>query len=49
MNVKDNEGKTPLIYVAWKGHKEINKLLIAQSADISAKDELDGHLCIARY
>ena len=42
VNWKDQNGKTPLHYAAWKGHKEIAELLIANGADVNAKDDKGG-------
>ena len=42
MNAKDQNGKTPLHYAAWKGHKEIAELLIAKGADVNAKTKSTG-------
>ncbi|OAA71494.1 Pfs, NACHT and Ankyrin domain protein [Cordyceps fumosorosea ARSEF 2679] len=38
VNAKDNEGRTPLSYVAEKGHEAITKLLLDKGADAEAKD-----------
>jgi ankyrin repeat protein len=37
VDVKDEEGATPLHYAASKGHKEIAKLLIAEGAGVNMK------------
>ena len=42
VNWKDQNGKTLLHYAAWKGHKEIAELLIANGANVNAKDK-DGY------
>ena len=43
VNVKnDEDGRTPLHYAVYKGHKEIVELLIANGADVNAKSE-DGY------
>ena len=39
--VKDGIGITPLHHAAGKGHKETTELLIAEDADVNAKDD-DG-------
>ena len=36
MNAKDEEAATPLHWAAYKGHKEIAKLLIAKGANVNA-------------
>ncbi len=41
MASKDEKGKTPLHYAAFRDRKEIVELLIAKGADLNAKDE-DG-------
>ena len=41
MNAKNESGVTPLLWAAWKGHKEVAELLIANGADVNAKNE-DG-------
>jgi len=40
VNWKDQNGKTLLHYAAWKGHKEIAELLIANGAEVDVK--VDG-------
>ena len=39
VNVKNEDGETPLQYAAWKGHKEIAELLIDKGADVNAKNK----------
>ena len=41
VNAKNESGVTPLLWAAWKGHKEVAELLIANGADVNAKNE-DG-------
>ena len=38
VNIKDNNGRTPLHVACLLGHKDAVELLIAKSADISVKD-----------
>ena len=38
VNAKDKLGVTPLFYAAFKGYKEIAKLLIAEGADVNTKN-----------
>jgi cytohesin len=42
VNVKDQNGRTPLQLAALRGHKEVAELLIAKGADVSAKSEIHG-------
>jgi ankyrin repeat protein len=42
VNLKDNDGDTPLHKVTSRGHKEIVELLIAHGADVNAQNN-DGH------
>ena len=42
VNWKDQNGKTLLHYAAWKGHKEIAELLIANGADVNAMNMWGG-------
>ena len=42
MNAKNDYGSTPLHRPAFSGHKEIVELLIANGADLNAKD-VNGH------
>ena len=42
VNAKDEDGRTPLHFAAWFGHKEIAELLIAAGADVNAKNEDGG-------
>ena len=42
MDVKDEDGGTPLYYATGRGHKEIAELLIANDADVNAKTN-DGY------
>ena len=37
VNAKNESGVTPLLWAAWKGHKEVAELLIANGADVNAK------------
>ena len=37
VNAKNDIGRTPLHFAAWKGHKEVTALLIAKGADVNAK------------
>jgi ankyrin repeat protein len=41
VNAKNESGVTPLLWAAWKGHKDVVELLIAEGADVNAKNE-DG-------
>ena len=38
MNAKDDRGETPLHYAATYDQKEIDELLIAEGADVNAKN-----------
>ena len=38
VNVRDNDGDTPLHTAARKGHNQITELLLACSADANARD-----------
>ena len=40
VNVKNDDGLTPLINAAGFGHKEIAELLIAEGADVNMKDDV---------
>ena len=40
VDVKNNNGPTPLYYAASNGHKEIIELLIAEGADVNAKTDV---------
>ena len=42
VNMKKNDGWTPLHSAAFDGHKEIAELLIAKGADVNAKGYLFG-------
>ena len=42
VNTKDDDGRTPLHYVANEGHMEIAELLISKGADLNAKDKIRG-------
>ena len=42
MNAKDQDGRTPLLFAAHSGHKEIVELLIAKGADVNVKDAVGG-------
>ena len=37
VNAKDKRGRTPLLFAAIGGHKEIAEILIAKGADVSPK------------
>jgi ankyrin repeat protein len=39
VNLTDNDGMTPLHFAAFKGHKEIVKVLIAEGADVSVSHD----------
>ena len=39
MNVKDNQGLTPLHIAVANSHKDIAELLISKGADVNAKDK----------
>ena len=39
VNAKNESGVTPLLWAAWKGHKEVAELLIANGADVNTKDK----------
>ncbi|MHC4555843.1 MAG: ankyrin repeat domain-containing protein [Planctomycetota bacterium] len=40
VNVKNNDGQTPLHYAARRGHKEVVELLLANGADVNARDRM---------
>ncbi|RLN31523.1 hypothetical protein BBJ28_00014585 [Nothophytophthora sp. Chile5] len=40
VNAKNNEGRTPLMVVAYMGREEIVKLLLANSVNVELKDNL---------
>ena len=43
VNVKDQNGRTPLQLAALRGHKEVAELLIAKGADVNAQhDKISG-------
>jgi ankyrin repeat protein len=39
INAKINDGSSPLLAAAMRGHKEVAELLIAKGADVNAKSE----------
>ena len=39
VNAKNESGVTPLLWAAWKGHKEVAELLIANGADVNSKND----------
>ena len=41
VNLKDNNGWTPLHHAAWKGHTDVATLLIDRGADVNVKT-IDG-------
>ena len=58
VNVKDNDGSTPLIKVVWHGHLDVVKYLVSQGADVNeAKNgwtplhraAARGHLDVVKY
>jgi len=40
VNAKDESGKIPLHWAAWRGRNEIVELLIAEGVDVNAKNRL---------
>lgn len=46
INVKDDDGRTPLHYGARHGRMEIVKLLLERGADINVKDDVYGHTAL---
>lgn len=38
VDLKDTEGRTPLMYAAFNGHKEIIKILIEKGANVNLRD-----------
>ena len=42
---KDRDGMTPLHWAAQEGHKDVAKLLLANGADVNAKDNNGRRLC----
>ena len=43
VNAKNESGVTPLLWAAWKGHKEVAELLIANGADVNTKESIHHH------
>ncbi|XP_071084677.1 inversin-like [Haliotis cracherodii] len=39
VNCRDVVGRTPVMWVAWRGHRDVVELLVSERADVSQVDE----------
>jgi ankyrin repeat protein len=42
LDSEDTDGRTPLLFAVWSGHKAVARLLLEKGARIEAKDKFNG-------
>jgi len=46
VNVKDEKGRTALMFASWYGHKKVVKQLLEKGADVNAREYKDGETAL---